>query len=562
MITPTVLLLVTACSPSAADAPPGLVGRQDCAALLESLRTATLARTGPLGVEGSLDPSGGGPAAVAPVPADDPSAAADLPDTVELLPGGAPRALAAAGRRLFVLDGRDGSVQRRIRLPRGYETARVLSDGSRALLLTGHDPDGTGPGAPVARLLLVDLATGGTLGELRMPGVLVDARRSGPLVRVSVRALPRLDFAAPPSKDDSAWNDYAPRAVERNKDVVRDAPAEAFHPAYDVTVSGETVRHRVPCNRINRPRDDVAESVLTVFTFDLSKPLGDGAPLAVAGGHAAVHGTATSLYVAETPPGTATTRVHRIDLTPDRPLYVGSGSVVGEVLGPGGLSEHKGHLRVAVGDPGRTVGDLYVLETSGPRLDTIGRLIDVSGDSGIRAVRFLGDRAYVTTDRAKGPLPALDLSDPAHPRRLGELPFPAASTSLLPSAEGRVVAVGQPRTGRGRPQGLRVSLFGPSADGPLADLRGPGLPGARVEHDPRAYLHDPATGLTVLPTVPHAAAVLSVTPQGVTRLGTLRHRSAPITRALLVGDTLLTFSSAGVMVSDAARLKRRAWTAF
>ncbi|MDX6739084.1 beta-propeller domain-containing protein [Actinocorallia sp. A-T 12471] len=562
MMTPVVLLLATACSVSAADTSPGLHSRQDCAALLDSLRSAAVERTGPLGlVPGGPDP---GPPPALEVPAYDPSTSdVDLPDQVAR---SGPQVLFVSGRTLLVLRARDGSVQRRLRLPKGYESARVVTDGRRALLLADHDPDGAEPATPSARVLTVDLSAFRITGELRMPGSLADARRAGPLVRVSVRALPRLEFPAPPPPRERASPDFAPRARQHNRDIVREAPAEAFHPSYDVTSGGETTRHKVPCQRINRPVGDRASSVLTVFTFDLSRPIGDASPVAIAGGPATVHGTAAHLFVAESDPASVTTRVHRLDLTRPRPLYVGSGSVTGEILDGEAMSEHDGYLRLAVGDPDRTQGDLYILETDGPVLDPVGKLTDISGDNGIRSVTFLGARAYVTTTRAQGPLPALDLANPYKPRRDGDVAFPAASTRLLPSSDGRFLAVGQPRTGRGTPRGLRVSLFepGPGKHVRLADFRRPGMPGARVEDDPYAYWHDAASGVTVLPTVPNGAVVLSVTRDaGIRQLGRISHRpsSTGVYRALLVDDALWTFSSEGVMVHDARTLKRRAWTA-
>jgi uncharacterized secreted protein with C-terminal beta-propeller domain len=42
----------------------------------------------------------------------------------------------------------------------------------------------------------------------------------------------------------------------------------------------------------------------------------------------------------------------------------------------------------------------------------------------LRSVRFDGPRAYAITAEQKDPLFTIDLSDPAHPRQVGELKMP------------------------------------------------------------------------------------------------------------------------------------------
>ncbi|MEN8113646.1 MAG: beta-propeller domain-containing protein, partial [Actinomycetota bacterium] len=98
------------------------------------------------------------------------------------------------------------------------------------------------------------------------------------------------------------------------------------------------------------------------------------------------------------------------------------------------------------------------------------------------------------------------------------------------------------------------------------------------EWDHHAFLHDPATGLTVFPyerwddrkggPPPTGALVLTVTDDGISEEGAVSHDEsrgdwwAPIRRAMLIDGRLVTVSDAGIMLTDADTLDELDWVQF
>jgi uncharacterized secreted protein with C-terminal beta-propeller domain len=100
---------------------------------------------------------------------------------------------------------------------------------------------------------------------------------------------------------------------------------------------------------------------------------------------------------------------------------------------------------------------------------------------------------------------------------------------------------------------------------------------SEAEWDHHAFLYWPATGLTVLPVQTWSpdgsdyfagALGLKAGAQGIEEIGRLEHDwakqgwQAPIRRALVVGDQVLTFSELGILSSDLDGLGERGWLQF
>jgi hypothetical protein len=105
---------------------------------------------------------------------------------------------------------------------------------------------------------------------------------------------------------------------------------------------------------------------------------------------------------------------------------------------------------------------------------------------------------------------------------------------------------------------------------------------SEVEFDARAFLHWPATGLSMIPvsswswderteTESWFAGAIGLTvdrADGFDEVGTVTHGrsefdwAAQIRRSLVIGDTLFTVSEAGLMASDLDTLEEMAWLAF
>ncbi len=520
----------------------------------------------------------------------------------------------------------------------------------------GVSPGATGPGAffssgPVTPqgsaspgttpiegplLMLVDLSTGTPriISDYTMDGSLVDARQVGTVARVVIQSTPRL---YPPSFGQGGQPYGAGSAA-----AISEAAISQWLPRYSVTAGAVTRTGQVACASVSHPAaaSYTGSSMLTVLTFDLSRSsLGDGEPVTVVADGDTVYSDGTSLYIASrewaaqpaagtagggtsaggtadimpvSPPGY--TGIYKFDIAgPGRPVYEASGSVPGWLLGSSGTTQYSmsawnGALRVATttsgtytaGNAQESASAVYVLEQSGDQLDIIGKAGGLGEGEQIYAVRFVGPAGYVVTFRQTDPLYTLDLSDPAQPRVVGQLPLSGYSAYLYPVDATHLIGIGQDATALGQTTGTQISLFD------VSDLAAPvrvatydlQFGHSEAEFDPHAFLYWAATRLLVIPvqlpssvTPPPAppggpvqggpvqglpvyspaseAVVLHVADQGFTELGTITHpltasdpAGAQIRRSLIIGNALWTLSDAGLKANDSTTLTPLAWVPF
>jgi uncharacterized secreted protein with C-terminal beta-propeller domain len=251
--------------------------------------------------------------------------------------------------------------------------------------------------------------------------------------------------------------------------------------------------------------------------------------------------------------------------------------VPGWLLDSYSMSEYDGALRVVTtSGQSRSVSSLYVLDA-----DTLRREGSVGGlgvGENLHAVRFLGPLAYVVTFESVDPLYVIDLHDPAHPVKAGELTVPGYSDYLHPTDPGRLLGVGQSVDDEQRVTGLQVSLFDVSqASRPARlDVITRQHTPSETPIDPHAFLYWPATRIAVIPidswepSQSGAALVVHVGRNELQVVGTIRNPAVNgagaydtgIERTLIIGDTVWTMSSAGLQVSDQQSLVRRAWIPF
>jgi uncharacterized secreted protein with C-terminal beta-propeller domain len=422
---------------------------------------------------------------------------------------------------------------------------------------------------------------------LTLDGAYVTARLVGSVVRIVATAqVPGdLPFESPASSTDDAL--AAARA--HNEAVVASSSLSSWLPTYRVQRAGRPAgkaRPLVQCRRITRPPVFSGLGMLTVLTVDLKKGLEPVDSTAVMTDARIVYASPQNLYVAterwaERPdPATpnvaksnVTTEIHRFDISsPTRTQYRGSGSVDGFLLSQWSLSEYRGVLRVVSTDapawwgPGAdSESFLTTLRAEPGALVQAARLGGLGKGERVYAVRFTGDVGYVVTFRQIDPLYTLDLADATRPRVLGELKVAGYSAYLHPIGDDLLLGVGQDVSDEGRPLGTHLSLFD------VSDLRrptrlaakslGPGWSQAEADH--HAFLYWPRTGLVVLPFQQEAAAFRVARASRINELGRIHHPAAgSILRSLVVGDSLLTVSSAGVESNDLATLANEGWAAF
>ena len=158
---------------------------------------------------------------------------------------------------------------------------------------------------------------------------------------------------------------------------------------------------------------------------------------------------------------TGTTPIFAFALDGAETTYVASGEVEGTIADRWSMDAVGGSLRVAVGPSSETgnFNSVLTLREEGSDLVEDGRVDDLGVDEQIKSVRWFDDLAIVVTFRQTDPLYAIDLTDPADPRLLGELKIPGFSEYLHPLGEHRLIGMGQDASLDGMTRGAQAALF-------------------------------------------------------------------------------------------------------
>jgi uncharacterized secreted protein with C-terminal beta-propeller domain len=593
-----------------------LAAATSCDDLMSGLHAATRVLVGPYGIPGMGYANGatdGGSRAAA-VPGAAPGAAAD--GAAGSAPGrdGAPEhsdtnvaeagvdepdIVKTDGRRIVTVSGGllrvvdPVSHQVTGTLPVGQDGNLLLS-GDRALLLQpwsgtvpyrggpGGGSPGDDPGADPAiggpQLLLIDLsgASPRLVSSYAIDGELVDARQVGATVRVVVHSAPRIPYPMQERGDQA-------QRLAANQAAVDRTNADGWLPRYRVTTGGRTTTGRVDCAAVRRPAQYSGTSMLSLLTFDLgTSSLGSGDPETIVADGNVVYATAASLYVVSenrwlgwprpgiagggvARPVTEQTDIYQFDTSgTGGARYVAAGSVPGWLLNQYAMSDWNGYLRVATTLNNQSSSSVTVLQKNGGELRKVGEVGGLGKGQRIYAVRYAGPVGYVVTYRQMDPLYTLDLRDPTHPTVTGALEIDGYSAYLHPTGDGKLIGVGQSSDGNGHNTGLQISLFDvsdPTKPSRLDryQLRGSGH--SMVEVNPHAFLFWPPTGLVVVP-IQQDAVALRVAGSRLEQAGRLGYPQGQVLRALVIGTSVWTLSTAGLAANDLTSLAPQAWVGF
>ena len=262
---------------------------------------------------------------------------------------------------------------------------------------------------------------------------------------------------------------------------------------------------------------------------------------------------------------TPMTRIYKFTLEDDDAPLTATGSVTGTILNQFSMDEHEGYFRIAttsMNDQGETINSLQVLEQNERQLGIVGSLSNLGVSERIQAVRFLGDIGYMVTFRNIDPLFTIDLSEPAHPKVVGELKVPGFSRYLHPIDNNQLIGLGQDADVNGRVLGLQLSLFdvsnlsAPERTDTFTFNHNGNYAYSEAEWDHHAFSWFGGHNILALPVsyhhlnVVYALEVFAVTPEeGFDYLGQITH-DQQIRRSLQIDDMLFSLSEDTIKVHE------------
>lgn len=483
----------------------------------------------------------------------------------------------------IAIGGRDsavsGSRSARVSTAMGGESELLLAGERAYVLRSGYTRDYR-PITIVAEIDVANPAAMSVVRTLEVQGAYVSARQSGSVARLVVAASPRYPLGDHDG-DGPATGATGPTGPA-GADPETGQPG--WMPTATLTDAGSGSSEQLPlvdCDSVARPASFSGTGLLSVLTLDLDAGLPAIDADAVMTSGQTVYASTDSLYVAterwrwgaSEASSVATTDIHRFDASePGVTEYASSGRVEGSMLDQFSIDEHDGVLRVAstrepaFGAAGeQSESFVTTLVEDGDALVRAGRVGGLGAGESVYAVRFAGDAAYVVTFRQVDPLYALDLSDPADPRTLGELKLRGFSSYLHPISSGLLLGVGQAADGQGTTRGSQLVGFD------VSDPRSPQIAGrlaigrgsySEVEGDHRAFMFAADRGLGVMPVdgwrrnSPRGALAFTVGTAGEpVKERLLGAGGGHVRRSLLLGDSLFLVTDRGVTVHDAGTLE-------
>lgn len=123
------------------------------------------------------------------------------------------------------------------------------------------------------------------------------------------------------------------------------------------------------------------------------------------------------------------------------------------------IAESAGQLRVLTTESSKPLSEnrLYILDEN---LEKIGALEHIATGEEVYAARYIGDIAYFITYYNTDPLFAVDISDPANPKALGEVKMTGYSDYLHPFGDGLLLGIGyETRAKSGERTGVKLTMY-------------------------------------------------------------------------------------------------------
>jgi uncharacterized secreted protein with C-terminal beta-propeller domain len=462
--------------------------------------------------------------------------------------------------------------------------------------------------APVSTIVTIidvsDRNSPAVVQKTKMDGRYIDSRGVGDFVYVLVSNANAV--AAAPQIVDSDNDPNTPGRYETREEYLArimanpGALVEAALPGYTSTGPNGQVR----AGLLNSPDDiyqplvDGAANLLSVVSISVAgnEPGLAGSSAVYSTGASTIYASLDHFYVFDadwTREDGAVTRIMKFDWQPTTGGidFDATTTVPGGILNQFSIDESGPYLRIATTASnylsgnwtGRAENTLFVLQEDDGVFEYVGGLHNLALDESMQSVRFMGDRAFITTFRAVDPLFAIDLSDPARPESVGHITVPGYSTYMQLIDENHLLTVGR-NTPSGMSGPTQVALF--DISNLLQPLRVAeytfdrfSTSEAQLDHHAFGYYAD--LGLLAMPistdrvervdldgdgyrettrTVPdYQLAIFSVDvsaadPADRLMLKTEIEHGAPVRRSGFIGDMLYSIADDSVKVVDVAAL--------
>ena len=176
--------------------------------------------------------------------------------------------------------------------------------------------------------------------------------------------------------------------------------------------------------------------------------------------------------------------------------FTATAKVKGEIDDQYALDEKDGNLRVATtskNNKSRDTNNLFVLDKD---LKEIGKVTGFANNESIKAVKYIGDTAYVITYEQTDPLFIIDLTDPKDPVITGEVKISGFSTMLVPVDKKTLLGIGFDEY-----DSVKLATFD------ISDKNNPKVIDTKVfencastvQHNPKALVYNPERNDYVIP---------------------------------------------------------------
>lgn len=186
--------------------------------------------------------------------------------------------------------------------------------------------------------------------------------------------------------------------------------------------------------------------------------------------------------------------------------FVATAKVDGYIDSQYSMDEKDGYFRIATtcnDEKGVEVNNLLVFDE---KLNEVGSVSGFAPNESIKAVKYIGDTAYVITYEQTDPLFVIDLKNPRKPMILGECKISGFSTMLVPIGDDRLMGIGyytqdEDYTDMEVQEGIKIALFD------ISDKTNPRVLdeqvfkgySSEVQYQPKALVYDAEKDIYFIP---------------------------------------------------------------